>query len=1149
MTSTGRVAILLCLMFLLPLFQFSQTPIDYYLNDDKEYQVETFSHSGLVDVETWQINDNWMYSGYLDVIDFITSSGISTNIEYLYGTLDQTVTEIYISNIDNQSSLTYKVESIGTYGAEDVELDGQTGDISVNMDTIEIIRASDMATVSQEATVEIVFCANIFWWCVDIDVADLLVNNTYYPALEGLDFPLNVGESWVSDYHMETSYSGSSNYVDIPNDSEDENTSSWEIVSQGFSGVSYTGCGQSYNITTYDSDGIETGYRWYCPAIRGDVKSSFTQSFGFNAVHELVAYQPTSRNQEISIHIEYPLSPTDINISAWINVTNQGNPLSELELEFRYEIEDDIRNVLTDENGSYHLEFNTGNNTDTSFSQDDLSSNGVLVWTNLNSPILGAVTVTTNLNIHEIDLVTRTEGVTVERTRNNSTITLDPNVGFTATFEDELVFSVPVVNRGLSDSPQSNLRIDSPDGNIFSVPVMPLASLQESRVEVNWTVPMGQSFGLVYLEFLVDPEETITEDGNKSNNYGIFSLFIGDMPNAVLNHDLEVLTIDEVILNGQASNDPDGGTFMCEFQIEISEDVYENYVRDDCIHQTEWSDDGEYDIFLTIIDEENDQSTIKSSILVINRPPEITITSHNYSIPVLSEVTFEITERIDLDTQSPNSPIDILWNNATCLEGQIGIKCTIIPLTEGEFVIDVSATDDDGAITYSSSSVLVTNIAPYSPSIEIWAGPNKVIPDSRGVYVANEGEIITLKAWALDSNNDINNLSYIWHPDAENSPQIQYINQGIMGEINYTYGFAGLQLATLEIFDDDNASTIFANDQHTLIIPIEIQNVDPSIISISPRSPVEEGEELIFNIGIIDTLNDMDNLITCFDINPLINADSLGSNMDDCDFNSTILSYAWEDSTSAPDFIVFHVTDDDGSTDYAEIDIDVRNTRPKAIAKLDDLSPLQGEFISLSANGTIDSDFDIENMIYHWDTDTSFDSDGDGNPSNDVDMIGRWVQVMYSKEGKKVVKLTVYDEIESNSITMIVEVGKAPFNLEKTIKNNTSSILLLILISSIVLFMSIRYKQNLAEKPIKKSSINLNIDELFDDKSDEDVQNEKSENMKLPNNPKMNIMDENLNINSNLSINKIPDSYIMENEISSLNDILNEQDIEALFEE
>ena len=57
------------------------------------------------------------------------------------------------------------------------------------------------------------------------------------------------------DYEQATDYSGSSNYVDIPEDSSDSNSTSWSVVSQGNSGVAYPGCYQSFNVTAYDSDG------------------------------------------------------------------------------------------------------------------------------------------------------------------------------------------------------------------------------------------------------------------------------------------------------------------------------------------------------------------------------------------------------------------------------------------------------------------------------------------------------------------------------------------------------------------------------------------------------------------------------------------------------------------------------------------------------------------------------------------------------------------------------------------------------------------------------------------------------------------------------------------------------------------------------
>ena len=68
-----------------------------------------------VDVADWRINDNWMYDGYLDVADFVADSGVESNVESLEGTLDRTVEDIYVTDIDGISTLVYEVVSVGSY--------------------------------------------------------------------------------------------------------------------------------------------------------------------------------------------------------------------------------------------------------------------------------------------------------------------------------------------------------------------------------------------------------------------------------------------------------------------------------------------------------------------------------------------------------------------------------------------------------------------------------------------------------------------------------------------------------------------------------------------------------------------------------------------------------------------------------------------------------------------------------------------------------------------------------------------------------------------------------------------------------------------------------------------------------------------------
>ena len=190
------------------------------------------------------------------------------------------------------------------------------------------------------------------------------------------------------------------------------------------------------------------------------------QSFGFLAVHELTSYQPVQRGKTVSIDVEYPLSPIGIDISAWINVSNQGQPVGSQDIQFRYESEQLFQNVTTESNGSFHLVFNSGDKPDNTTGAGELGSHGLVAWI-ADESVLGARSLLIDSDIHEIDLVTSTTGVTVQRLRNanGNPITLDSSIGFNAIEGDTSTFSVPILNRGLISSPESPLVIHTPDGS------------------------------------------------------------------------------------------------------------------------------------------------------------------------------------------------------------------------------------------------------------------------------------------------------------------------------------------------------------------------------------------------------------------------------------------------------------------------------------------------------------------------------------------------------------------------------------------------------------------------------------------------------------------------------------------------------------
>ncbi len=1074
MRSRDTVTYSLVFLLLISIFSGIYVPEKHLeLDENNDMKIESISrNNNLIDIPAWKINDRWNYNGYLDMVDFIVDSGVNTDLQTLTGTLQSTVTDIYVTTVDNSSSLVYEVQSQGYYEANNINLDGQPGDLEVNMDTISIIRASDLATVSQEATIDINFCRDFLWWCIDVSVGTLEVDQSYSPPLEGYDFPLSVGESWSQDYTATTTYDGSSDYVDIPEDTVSQRTANYEVVSQGFSGVNYASCATSYNISSTNADGEDTGYKWFCPAVRGDVKMETIESLGFTAVHSLSSYQATSRQKVINIDVEFPLSPIDMEISAWVNVSNNnGNPLANEQLQFRYEIEGDIQTITTASNGSAHVTFNTGTSADNSDSGDDLGSHGILAWINSANPHTGASTVTIDPNVYEIDLYVNQDGVSVERTRENLTLTLDENVGFNAIRDDAITFSIPVINRGLRVSPPTVLQIEGPDGTFTNANIPALSSLEEARVEVSWTVPSNQPFGDTVTSFNIN-----IDDGDTTNNDGEFILFIGSAPVAILSMVEEILTLDEVSISGINSYDPDGGDFYCTFSLENLEGNIVSSEEEDCIYEYIWDDDGIFTVNMVVTDGENDFHSVSSDITVLNRNPEIILEAESETIPVLSPITFEITDRIDLDTQTPNAPVDIIWN-APCEQGTtLGIKCTVTLDQEGPYTIQVDATDDDGATITEEYTIQVTNIAPYNPEWEVKFEGNRLIPNSFGLYTVNEGDQLTVRGWAQDSENDMTSLRHVWAPDAEEKPDLEIIQQDTaISQIEIIYETDGQHIATFQVFDNDDEST------DLMTVPFRVNNVEPTIRPFSQPLPVAEDQNIEISIIADDTLNDLQTLVPCYDLDPLVNSDNQGSETDDCDIESFNLIYSWPDSNTAPEKIIFHVTDNDGAVASAEINIDVRNVKPNPGMTTSEYNPTSGDVVILTGNGTTDSVNDMENMVYSWDMDISKDSNGDGDKTNDQDILGKIVEWEFNDAGSIVVQLTVDDGDSADSMRITIQVKEKPFSVTAFILSPIGILIIAILILSIAALPAIMKKRNKIEHDEFKVPSKGTIDDAFDD--------------------------------------------------------------------
>jgi hypothetical protein len=616
-----------------------------------------------------------------------------------------------------------------------------------------------------------------------------------------------------------------------------------------------------------------------------------------------------------------------------------------------------------------------------------------------------------------------------------------------------------------------------------------------------------------------------------------------------------MLTLNEVLISGTNSYDPDGGDFYCTFSLESLEGDIVSSEENDCIYEYTWDDDGIFTVNMVVTDGENDYHSVSSDITILNRNPEIILLADSDTIPVLSPITFEITERIDQDTQTPDAPVDIMWN-APCEQGTtLGIKCTVTLDQEGPYTIQVDATDDDGATITEEYMIEVTNIAPYNPEWEVKFEGNRLIPNSFGLYTVNEGDQLTIRGWAQDSENDMSSLRHVWAPDAEEKPDLEIIQQNTaISQIEAIYETDGQHIATFQVFDDDDEST------DLMTVPFRVNNVEPTIRPFSQPLPVAEDQNIEMSIIADDTLNDLDTLVPCYDLDPSVNSDNQGSEIDDCDIESFNLIYSWPDSNTAPEKIVFHVTDNDGAVASVNINIDVRNKKPSVgIGSPSDYNPISGDLVILTGNGTTDSLYDMENMIYSWDMDISKDSDGDGDKTNDEDILGKIVEWQFNNEGSIVVQLTVDDGDTTNSMRITIQVEEKPFTITSFIISPIGVLIVIVLILSLVAAPVIMKKRKETEHDEYRVPSKGTIDDAFDDPDydpfSEDRKKQKISKKRIKekqNKPviKNNGLDKDLLLDDDEKVSDNQVGYIdLEDKNLAVNEVLSASEIEELIGE
>ena len=1023
-------------------------------SDEEELSDSFIQNSGTLngwpDVPTWRIGDKYVYETQFDVQQLIQQANVSATLQTLTGDTVYEVVDILFINVDNVQTLAYKMSIDGDFtsgndGAyiEDTPLGDVTGTLDIEYQGEDLIRVRDLAVINSDFTLDVTFDAFNFA-IFRQNLATISFDTSYDPPKEKYDFPLHTGDQWYMEFFSSTVAGGSSDYFD-PNefDTAGPENNSWQITSNGVptedgKNIKYTGCDDSYKVNEWNTTGVSQGFNWYCPAVRYNSWMRVSNAAGFTIDWLLKSYQPAqssgdvagsnpgTRDLEIEIGLQGIATLPDAEQAITIDYGGlQNNPQANTNLQLRYEMTGTLLNPTTDSNGQATEMLNSSNVRDTTNSSDDYSSNGVIVWDPA-TEIIGAATIVIDLSLTPIDLIAQADAIIVTRIRDGNSQILTKSIGYNALPNDLLSFSIPTQNRGLLSSPATEVEIITPDGTSIREPVPSIPSYGEARVVVNWTVPAAASIGIQTMSITVDPDETVTEDGNRSNNYASVDILIGRAPTAQITVSDSVYTFENVTLDASASFDEDSGDVECRFAIEKKLGLIENIDSEDCWTQYNWSDGGIWSVTLIVTDDELDTDEIDITAEILNRAPYMNITivdsfaNEINSIGVDQFVKADATDSGDIDTISPSGQqVTITWPGLNCLEGTTQPTCTFLASQEGMMDITAIAEDDDGATTTVSTILDVLNVAPTLAQPELWYGGQNQSTDSIGYWNLYEDQTALLRIVADDTPLDKDSLIIEWMPSDRDLNWTES-TVGPSSTATVSWPDSGLHNISVVAYDNDNSQSLIRTGI------VNITNVPPTIESLGSTQPIFEDDDLTFTAVVSDTASDIDSLIVCWDLSPMVDTNSDGITDNDCDETGLELTASWPNMGIRQ--ITATVTDDDGSTASTSVNVSVLNISPKAkITNETDVFALkEGDNVTLSGITSTETPSDKLNLIYAWDSD-HLDSNLDGTNTGEVDFYGVEYTIDDLPAGNWIVTLTVTDDDgESTSTTIELSVADKP---------------------------------------------------------------------------------------------------------------------------
>ncbi len=404
-----------------------------------------------------------------------------------------------------------------------------------------------------------------------------------------------------------------------------------------------------------------------------------------------------------------------------------------------------------------------------------------------------------------------------------------------------------------------------------------------------------------------------------------------------------------VTVDGSGAGDIDGTIVQWEWDCE--EDGVFELVSANPTATCTYDDNGVFAVALRVTDDDGGTNTVITTVAIDNLAP--VITAANFPSAPIESISASFSASA---TDVVGDTITYTWdfgdgNTAT------GASATHTWANSGDYLVTLTASDEDGGNSTVSTTITVGNVAPTIDSITIPATGVEEGNVSFASLSSDVGTDLLVSSWDFGDGSTAGG-----------------------GTVQHAYADQGTYTVTLTVTDADGAST---SSTGTIVIA----NLDPQITSASIPSSGDEAEALVFSATGTDVVADT-------------------------------LTYTWSfgDGSTAVGSTVTHVyadngtvtvslllTDEDGGSATTSANLNLANVNPQISNVVVPATGGEGMVIPMSADAV---DASGEVLTFVWDY-------GDGTSDTFVLAQGAFsssTSHAYADEGTYNITITVTDD-------------------------------------------------------------------------------------------------------------------------------------------